>query len=54
MTKYIRIDGVIDLMENQMSHDQFWERFIVWIESNGWTFAGFTDEFDEEEIGDET
>ena len=49
MSRYIRIDGVIDMMNNQMSNDEFWDRFIVWIEQNGWAFGGSTDECEEKE-----
>jgi hypothetical protein len=38
--KEILIEGCIDVSENPLSEDEFWDKFIEWIESNRWYFGG--------------
>lgn len=34
------IDGCVDIRENPVNEDEFWELFIQWIEENNWYFGG--------------
>ncbi len=36
----ILIEGCVDVRENPISADEFTDKFIHWIESNGWYFGG--------------
>lgn len=36
----IIIDGCVDVRENPVNEDEFWELFIKWIEANKWYFGG--------------
>ena len=42
----IRIDGIVSTDVDDIY--QFINKFIVWVESNGWTFCGITREEKEE------
>jgi effector-binding domain-containing protein len=42
---YISINGII---ETDLSHQEFLDKFILWIESNGYRFCGSSREVDEE------
>ena len=41
MSKEIEINGCISI-QNDLTHDEFLEKFINFIESNGWYFGGMT------------
>jgi hypothetical protein len=41
MMSDIHIDGIV---ETDISHDEWLDQFIKWIEENGWTFGGITEE----------
>lgn len=43
------IEGCIDVSENPMNEDEFWELFIDWIEGNNWYFGGGIREYKGEE-----
>ncbi|PGZ96000.1 hypothetical protein COE51_19335 [Bacillus pseudomycoides] len=43
----ISINGAV--LDVDIYHDEFVDQFIEWVESNGWTFIGVTDETTEEE-----
>ncbi|MBO1578180.1 MULTISPECIES: hypothetical protein [Bacillus] len=45
----ISINGAI--LDVDVSHDEFLEEFIEWVDSKGWSFMGMTDEITEEEAG---
>lgn len=36
----IQIEGCVDVSENPLPVDDFYNKFIEWIESNGWYFGG--------------
>jgi len=38
----ITIDGTI--MTEKTHHDEFWHKFIQFVEENNWAFIGMTDE----------
>lgn len=42
---YIGINGII---ETDLSHQEFLDKFILWIEDNNYRFFGSTKEVDEE------
>lgn len=42
---YIGINGII---ETDLSHQEFLDKFILWIEDNNYRFFGLTKEVDEE------
>jgi len=42
----IRIDGVVD---GPKDDDEFLDKFIEFVEANGWTFGGGVKELDEDE-----
>ncbi|SFI91599.1 MULTISPECIES: hypothetical protein [unclassified Bacillus (in: firmicutes)] len=46
----ISINGVV--LDVDVSHDEFIDEFIQWIESKGWSFIGITDEITEGEASD--
>lgn len=41
MSKEIEINGCISI-QNDLTHDEFLEKFINFIETNGWYFGGGT------------
>ena len=41
MSKEIEINGCVSI-QNDLTHDEFLEKFINFIESNGWYFGGMT------------
>lgn len=41
MGKEIEINGCVSI-PNDLTHDEFSEKFINFIESNGWWFGGMT------------
>lgn len=43
--KEIHIDGCIRLPKT-VTHDEFLDHFIEWVEQNQWTFGGATQEVD--------
>ncbi|MFI8705760.1 hypothetical protein ACIGHG_01525 [Bacillus sp. NPDC077411] len=43
----ISINGAV--LDVDVSHDEFIDEFIQWIESKGWSFIGITDEITEGE-----
>ncbi|PFA22009.1 hypothetical protein CN373_11225 [Bacillus cereus] len=45
----ISINGAI--LDVDVSHDEFLDEFIEWVDSKGWSFMGMTDEITEEEAG---
>jgi hypothetical protein len=45
--KEIEINGCVSLPSN-VSHNEFLDKFIEWVDSNGWTFGGGTKELDSE------
>lgn len=45
----ISIHGAV--LDVDVSHDEFLDEFIDWIDSKGWSFMGMTDEITEEEAG---
>ena len=52
MSKEIEINGCISI-QNDLTHDEFSEKFINFIESNGWCFGGGTKVFIDGEYVDE-
>ncbi|MEI4800566.1 hypothetical protein WAZ07_04355 [Bacillus sp. FJAT-51639] len=46
----ISINGAV--LDVDVSHDEFIDEFIQWIESKGWSFIGITDEITEGEASD--
>lgn len=42
----IEVNGVI---ETNVNHDEFYEKFIRFIENEGWSFGGITNELKEKE-----
>jgi hypothetical protein len=42
---YISMEGII---ETDLSHKEFLDKFIVWVENNGYRFCGSSREVDEE------
>lgn len=50
MSKVIEINGCITV-QPEVSHDEFLEKFINFVEENGWCFGGGTKVFvDDEEV----
>ncbi|WP_459500899.1 hypothetical protein [Bacillus sp. C1] len=45
----ISINGAI--LDVDVSHDEFLDEFIEWVDAKGWSFMGMTDEITEEEAG---
>ncbi|PFK31765.1 MULTISPECIES: hypothetical protein [Bacillus cereus group] len=45
----ISVNGAI--LDVDVSHDEFLDEFIEWVDSKGWSFMGMTDEITEEEAG---
>ena len=45
--KEIKIDGCCSVQDD-VTVDQFWDKFIEFIESNGWYFGGGINEYNEE------
>lgn len=49
MSRLIHIDGIVEIKDSE-THDDFLDKFIQFIEANGWTFGGgSTDVTDEED-----
>lgn len=46
--RVIRIDGCVSI-QSFMTHDDFWHRFISFIEMHGWNFDGGTEDVTEKE-----
>ena len=40
INREIQIEGCVDVKDNPISADEFCDKFIEWIESNGWYFGG--------------
>ena len=36
----IRLDGFVELLNNQISVEEFTAKFVEWVKSNGWEFYG--------------
>lgn len=51
IVKATKIDGIIDLINNPITAEEFTNKFIEWIESNNWRFGGITGKY-EDEYGD--
>lgn len=49
MSKGVEINGCIFSETGDVDHDQFLDKFIEFIESNGWYFGGGTKEINEYE-----
>lgn len=45
LKKNIAINGIVTNVN--MPHDEFWELFVWWVESNGWEYNGTTNEVDD-------
>ena len=43
----ISINGVI--LDVDVTHDEFLQEFVEWVDSKGWSFMGITDEITPEE-----
>ncbi|WP_242224683.1 hypothetical protein [Bacillus cereus group sp. BfR-BA-01380] len=43
----ISVNGAV--LDVDVSHEEFANEFVQWVESNGWSFIGITDEITEEE-----
>lgn len=41
--RIIKVDGYVTI-QPFMTHDDFWHRFISFVENQGWYFGGFTDD----------
>ena len=52
MTKEIEINGYVTV-QNNLTHDEFLEKFINFIETNGWYFGGRTQVYIDDEYVDE-
>ncbi|KFN02141.1 hypothetical protein D0U04_15750 [Bacillus clarus] len=39
------------ILDVDVTHDEFLEEFIEWVDSKGWSFMGMTDEITIEEAG---
>lgn len=48
INREIQIEGCVDVGENPISVDEFCDKFIEWIESNGWYFGGGIKPYTEE------
>lgn len=48
----IEIDGIIDPKGKPLDPDTFIDKFIEWIESNGWEFAGGIGPYNDENYND--
>ena len=48
VAKEFEINGCVDISENPVSLDEFNDKFIEWIESNGWYFGGVVKPYSEE------
>ena len=46
--KEIQIEGCVDVSNNPISAEKFYDIFIEWIESNGWYFGGGIKPYTEE------
>jgi hypothetical protein len=44
--KEIKIDGYITVPQT-LTHDEWWTKFIEWVETNRWSFGGTTGDSDE-------
>lgn len=44
MQKIFEIEGCIDVGNSDLSHDEFLDKFIEFVEANGWYFGGGTKE----------
>lgn len=47
MERYFKIDGIVET-GNTVTHDEFLDKFIEFVESNGWFFGGITGPVDED------
>lgn len=36
----IEISGIVDLSDNEVTLDEFSDKFLKWIEWNNWSFGG--------------
>ncbi|MGG3447370.1 hypothetical protein [Bacillus nitratireducens] len=45
----ISINGSI--LDVDVTHDEFLQEFVEWVDSKGWSFMGITDEITAEEAG---
>lgn len=48
MSREIQIEGCVDVIDNPITVDEFHDKFIEWIESNGWYFGGGIKAYSEE------
>ena len=48
MKKGIEISGAIFATEGDVDHDEFLDKFIEFLEANGWEFGGGSKQVDEE------
>lgn len=48
MKKGVEIKGVIFATEGDVHHDLFIDKFIEFVEANGWEFGGGSKQIDEE------
>ena len=45
---FIEIDGIIEF-NDEISHEEFWDKFIEWVEDMGGLFGGVTKPYTEVE-----
>ncbi|MGG4184118.1 hypothetical protein ABEW24_12170 [Paenibacillus jamilae] len=48
MKKGIKISGAVFATEGNVDHDEFIDKFIEFVEANGWEFGGGSKKIDEE------
>ena len=48
MSRHIQINGVVEIKRSE-THDDFWDKFIEFVESNGWSFGGGTQDITDDE-----
>jgi uncharacterized protein YggL (DUF469 family) len=48
MSKLIQVNGVVEIKDTE-SHDEFLDKFIEFVESNGWSFGGGTQDITDNE-----
>ncbi|MDH4619955.1 hypothetical protein [Brevibacillus sp. AY1] len=51
MSRHIQVNGVVEIQDSE-THDDFMDKFIQFVESNGWSFGGGTQDITDEENKD--
>lgn len=47
MSRHIQVNGVVEIKDSE-THNDFMDKFIQFVESNGWSFGGGTQDVTDE------